>query len=73
MDCDKKKGITPKTEAKIIPTTIVHNTISIEIDTGKALNINPNLSLAQINQLLHPTRRKGRIFLGLHRYEGHQF
>ena len=47
-----KNGITPETEAEIIPTTIVHNSISIEIDTDKALNINPNLSPTQINQLL---------------------
>ena len=52
MDCDNQKGITPETEVEIIPITIVHNNISIEIDIGKALNINPNLSSAQINQLL---------------------
>ena len=52
MDGDNQKGITLETEAEIIPTTIVHNNISIEIDTGKALNINPNLYSAQIKQLL---------------------
>ena len=52
MDYDNQKGITPETEAEIIITTIVHNNISIEKDTGKALNINPNLSSAQTNQLL---------------------
>ena len=52
MDFDNQKGITPEIKAEIIPTTIVHNNISIEIDIGKALNINPNSSSAQTNRLL---------------------
>ena len=52
MDYDNQKVITQETKAEIIPTTIVHNNISIDIDIGKALNINPNLSSSQINQLL---------------------
>ena len=62
MDCDNKKGITPETEAKLIPTTIVHNIISIEIDTNKTLNINPNLSPAQTNQLLQILRAEKEAF-----------
>ena len=52
MDCDNQKGITLETKAKIIPTTIVHNNMSIEIDIDKDLNIYPNFSPSQINQLL---------------------
>ena len=52
MDCDNQKDITLETEAELISTTIVHNNISVEIDIDKTLNINPNLSPSQINQLL---------------------
>ena len=52
MDYDNQKGITLETEAELIPTTIVHNNILVEIDINNTLNINPNLSPTQTNQLL---------------------
>lgn len=58
MDCDNQKGVTPETEAELIPTTIVHNNILVEIDTNKTLNINPSLSPSQTNQLLQILREK---------------
>ena len=61
-DCDNKKGITPETEAKLVPTTIVHNNISVEIDRDKTLNINPNLSPAQTNQLLQILQAEKEAF-----------
>ena len=62
MDCDNKKGITPETEDEPIPTTIVHNIILVEIETDMTLNINPNLSPAQTNQLLQILRVEKEAF-----------
>jgi hypothetical protein len=62
INFDNKKSITPETEAELISTTIVHNNISVEIYKDKTLNINPNLSPTQTNQLLQILRAEKESF-----------
>jgi hypothetical protein len=41
-----------KKEEEGIPTTIIHDSTPVEIELGKTLNINPNLTPAQTDKLL---------------------
>jgi len=52
MSCTTQETIQPKTETKNVPITTAHNSIPVEIDLGKTLIINPNLSPSQIEQFL---------------------
>lgn len=40
-----------------IPTVVVHNSVPIEIEPGKTLNINANLDNQQREKLIHILRR----------------
>ena len=52
MSCETQENIEPEDDIEDIPVTSSHDSIPIEIEPSKKLNINPNLSESQTKQLL---------------------
>lgn len=52
MRCNVQEDNEPETEIKNIPEIVSRNSVHVEIELGKKLNINPNLWHSQSKQLL---------------------
>lgn len=55
-------------EEEEIPTTIIHNSVPIEIEPEKTLNINPNLTPVKNDKLLQVLKRQKEAFTWENKY-----